>query len=152
MSSAAGAAARGPGLPARLLPTGAAKPPPTLVEESEMPRCTGPGVVVGAVGVSGGGVSVGGGVLCGGGGVFSATRRAGRILIGSVGLGGSGVGGLGSTGLGGTSTISTSTRSTRRAWLGNAQAQPKMATWTTIEKPYPTAGDSPRRLGEVPFI
>ena len=129
MSSPAGAAARGPGLPARLLPTGAAKPPPALVDDSEMPRCTGPGVAAAswsAGGVSGGGVSGGGGAFGGGGGLFIATRRAGRILTGSAGLGGSGGGGLGSTGRGFTvSTISTSTRSLRCACAGSAQAQAK---------------------------
>ncbi len=100
MSSAAGAEACVAGLPARLLPTGAANAPPTLVDDNESPSLTGPGVtagvVVGGGGVSGGGVG-GGGVS--GGGWFIATRRAGRIFTGS-GLGGSGLGGSGGTGLG----------------------------------------------------
>src|SRR5580692_6660176 len=127
MSSAAGAAARAPGFPYRLLPTGAENPPLVLVEDIEIPRCTGPGVAAGAFvggGVSGGGVS-GGGVFVGGGGLFSATRRAGRSLSGSAGLGGSGGGGaLGSTGFT-VSTIWTSTFSLRCGCAGSCQAQPK---------------------------
>src|SRR6185312_11298667 len=127
MSSSVGPAAWAAGLPLRLLPTGAANPPPVLVDDSEIPRWTGPGAAGALVGggVSGGGVS-GGGVLVGGGGV-SATRRAGRILIGAAGLGGSGGGGgggFGSTGRGFTvSMICTSTRSERWARTGSAQAQ-----------------------------
>src|SRR6185312_13146365 len=129
MSSSAGpAAARAAGLPPRLLPTGAAKPPPALVDDIEIPRWTGPGAAGALVGggVSGGGVS-GGGVLVGGGGA-SATRRAGRILMGAAVLGGSGAGGFGSTGRGFTvSTICTSTFSLRCARTGSAQAQANSA-------------------------
>ena len=66
---AGAAACRPEGLPPRLLPTGAAKPPPVLVDDSEIPRWTGPGAAGALVGggVSGGGVS-GGGVALGGGG------------------------------------------------------------------------------------
>ncbi len=128
MSSAAGAAARGPGFPARLLPTGAENPPLVLVDDIEIPRCTGPGVAAGVFvggGVSGGGVSGGGGAFVGGGGLFSATRCAGRSLSGSAGLGGSGGGGaLGCTGFT-VSTIWTSTFSLWRGCAGSDQAQPK---------------------------
>src|SRR5438034_9377 len=72
-SGAGPAAACAAGLPLKLLPTGAAKPPPVLVDDSESPRSTGPGAAGALVGggVSGGGVS-GGGVAVGGGGVFRA--------------------------------------------------------------------------------